>query len=294
MTAIDRASAGVLLSLLVLGCGPTSNDSASTTTSTSTTTATDPTTTTSTSTANSTTLAPTTSDTAGFVAMPDLPTPGEACDPWQDTCPAGQKCKPYAEGFGPWIGASCVPVADPSTPTGGACEAAELSFTDECEGGAVCHGFLGDEESRRCHEICGGSLAQPTCSAACSRCVSNGGFAGVCLFPCDPRASDCPPGQTCQVLVEAPRLLCGVGPGPSTAGEVCESPGWCTEGTACADAALVPGCADAKCCTPVCDLDAPDTCAQTLPGTTCSPWPANTPDFEASCLPAGLGLCTAA
>jgi len=226
--------------------------------------------------------------------MPDLPAPGAACDPWQDACPAGQKCKPFADDFGPWIGASCVPVADPATPTGEACEAAEWSLTDECERGAVCQGFLADEEeNRRCHEICGGSLAEPTCSDACSLCFSNGGFAGICALSCDPRASDCPPAQSCQVLVEAPRFLCGSGSPSSVAGEACTSPGWCTEGTACADAALVPGCADAKCCTPVCDLDGPDTCAQTLPGTTCAPWPANGPGFEPSCLPTGLGLCTA-
>lgn len=243
--------------------------------------------------ASSTANVPTSSESGNFVNMPDLPTPGAPCDPWQDSCPPGQKCKPYSDDLGPWAAASCVPIADPPTPTGGACVDAEWSITDDCERGAVCQGFI-QEEGLRCHELCSGSLVEPTCSDACSWCFSNGGFAGVCLFPCDPRTPSCPEGQSCQILVGAPRFECGPGPGPGAAGESCDSEGYCTEGTACVDAALVPNCAGDRCCAPVCDLDAPDSCPAALPGTVCAPWPVSGPEFEANCLPAGLGLCAAA
>ncbi|MBZ5708166.1 hypothetical protein [Nannocystis pusilla] len=306
---IARPAVAVMFAALASGCGPVSNESTTTATTTATTTSSTPsssttelaptsttttsTTTTSSTSTSSTTSAPTSSDSGNFVVMPDLPTPGAACDPWQDTCPEGQKCKPYSEGFGPWVGASCVPVADPAVPIGEPCEAQELSIIDECERGAVCHGFL-TAEGLRCHEICSGSLMEPSCSDECSHCVSNGGFAGVCLFPCDPRASDCPQGQSCQIQVDWPRFVCGLGPGPGAAGEACTSPGGCSAGTACAAAALVPGCTDARCCAPVCDLDGPDTCPAALPGTACGPWPESGPEFQGACLPAGLGLCTAA
>ncbi|MFY0531175.1 hypothetical protein [Nannocystis pusilla] len=222
---------------------------------------------------------------------PDLP--GIACDPWQDTCPEGQKCKPAALILGPWDAASCVPVAEPATPVGGACEAAEWDLTDTCERGAVCHGFLGeDEEGRRCHELCGGfwrrrrapTPARSAFERRVRRCVP---------VPLRPRAPACPTGQRCQIAADRPRFACGPGGDQSLAGEPCASPGFCSEGTACVAAALVPGCAGELCCAPVCDLEGPDTCGAALPGTMCAPWPVSSPDFDDACLPAALGLCSA-
>ncbi|MCY0985669.1 hypothetical protein OV203_00905 [Nannocystis sp. ILAH1] len=288
-----------IFALLVYGCGPESpgataptSEGASATTSTSAASSTSgPTTGSSTAATESTGDAPTTGGSMNFVPSPDLPAP---CDPWQDTCPEGQKCKPEALIIGPWGDARCVPVAEPATPVGGACEAAEWDPIDTCERGAVCHGFLGeDEEGRRCHEICGGSPQAPTCSDACAICFANGAVAGVCLFPCDPRAPTCPTGQGCQIAAELPRFACTPHGGQSLAGEPCESSGFCSEGTACVAAALVPGCADDLCCTPVCDLGSPDTCGAALPGTSCAPWPVSSPEFDDACLPAGLGLCSA-
>lgn len=242
---------------------------------------------------SSTVTGPTTSSGSGnFVEMPDLPAPGAPCDPWQDSCPPGQKCKPVADGLGPWIEAGCVPIGDAPMPTGETCLEPEWSITDECERGAVCHGFLGPEGGRRCHQLCAGSIADPSCTDPCSWCSVNG-IAGVCLFTCDPRAPQCPDGQSCQVLATAPRFVCALGQGSSAAGDSCVSSGHCIEGTACVDAAFVPNCAGNKCCAPVCDLNGPDDCGTALPGTTCATWPGGG-DFEASCVPSGLGLCSAA
>ncbi|PCC75648.1 hypothetical protein SAMN02745121_00188 [Nannocystis exedens] len=290
----------VLLGVFVFGCGPSSpgattlaSESATSTTSMGATTSTSGATA-STAVTESAGEVSTTGGSLNFAQQPDLPAPGVACDPWQDTCPEGQKCKPFAQNFGPWAGASCVPVAEPPTPVGGACEEAEWAITDACERGAVCHGFLGDDEQgRRCHELCAGTPTEPTCADACSTCFKNGAVAGVCLFPCDPRAPACPAGQVCQIAADLPRFACGPGGRPSPAGEPCTSPGTCAEGTACVAAALVPGCAGDTCCAPVCDLEGPDVCAGALPGTTCAPWPVSSPDFDDACLPAGLGLCSA-
>ena len=230
-----------------------------------------------------------------FLSMPDLPASGAACDPWHDSCPAGQKCRPLALTPGPWTEAKCVPINEPPTPTGGTCMDFEWEATDECEQGAACFGFFGDEGGRRCHEVCSGSATEPTCSDACSFCsVIGDGVAGVCLFSCDPRAPACPEGQSCYSLAEAPRFMCALGTGPSAAGESCTTSSDCTQGTACVEAALVPGCSNSKCCAPVCDLSEPDLCAKALPGTACALWPVSGPDFEPSCVPPKLGLCSAA
>lgn len=281
------------LSILVPACGsqgPTPGDASSSAGSTETSVHSTSTGTSSTG-ATSTAGAPTSEDSGNFVGSPDLPAPGLPCDPWQESCPAGQKCKPRAAGQGPWVEANCVAVADPPTPTGGACVEPEWSYADECERGAVCHGFLGDEPGRRCHGLCSGSPTEPACTDACSWCFANGEVAGVCLLPCDPREHECPEGQSCHVLADAPRFLCTPGPGSSAVGEACAGPDSCAEGTACVDAALVQNCAGDTCCAAVCDLDGPETCAATLPATTCAPWPVKGQDFEPSCLPDGLGLC---
>ncbi|MDC0719999.1 hypothetical protein [Nannocystis bainbridge] len=287
-----------LLGVLVSGCGGAAATTDDATSASSTATGS----TSSTSTANTPTSASTTEDstapTAGdsmnFAVGLDLPQPGVACDPWQDDCPAGLKCKPYAEGLGPWTDASCVPIADPSTPTGEACLEAEWSVVDTCERGAVCHGYLGDqEEGRRCQEVCAGSPADPSCSDACSFCTMNGTVAGVCMLRCDPRSPSCPAGQRCLIEPTLPRFACGPGGELSAAGEPCVSPDYCKEGTACVDAALVPGCVEAQCCAPVCDLAGADACPTALPGTTCAPWPVSGPEFEGECLPPDLGLCSA-
>lgn len=281
-----------LLGLFALACGPaaTAPDTASTTETTTTAT------TTSSSTTTSTSTSPTSSASGDFVILPDLPAPGAACDPWQDTCPPDQKCKPYTIGIDLFYSAAnCAPIADPPTPTGEPCDAPLTSFTDECERGATCYGFDPDPDSRRCHPLCVGTPADPTCADPCSQCVAlNGSLAGVCFLTCDPRTPDCPAKQACATLPETPRFLCGPGPGPGAAGETCNNPGGCIPGHACVPAALVPACAGDQCCAPICDLEAADTCATTLPGTACAPVPVTGPDFQAACIPAGLGLCAPA
>lgn len=169
------------------------------------------------------------------------------------------------------------------------------SFIDECERGATCFGFQLEAGNGRCHPLCSGSVADPMCADSCSQCVAVlwPGVAGVCFLACDPRAPNCAEGQICVALPDAPRFLCAAEPGMSAAGESCAAMTECAEGTACISAALVPGCVGDKCCAPVCDLAGADTCAAALPGTVCGPWPVSGPDFEASCLPAGLGLCAA-
>src|SRR5690242_19907272 len=99
--------APAIFALLVYGCGPESpgataptSEGASATASTTSTSAesstTGPTTGASTGATESTGDAPTTGGSMNFVPSPDLPAPGFACDPWQDTCPEGQKCKPQS------------------------------------------------------------------------------------------------------------------------------------------------------------------------------------------------------
>lgn len=224
--------------------------------------------------------------------MPDLPPP-VACDPWNDTCPRGQKCKPNnKEGWQ----ALCADIDDDPAGVGEACESSELASFDDCPDGTMCFGFNQGPDSLRCTPMCEGTPEASSCADVCSGCLKlEDEFFGVCPVRCNPLADDCPAGLGCVTYVFEPRFFCFPPPrGGIGAGEPCPNPFSCQSGTACLPANMLPSCAGESCCTPVCDLTQPDACDAAYPGTVCAAWPTVNPDFHAECLPPEQGLCMAA
>lgn len=231
-------------------------------------------------------------DTQDFVMMPDLPSP-VACDPWNDTCPRGQKCKPNDEDG--WQ-ALCADIDDDPAGIGEACESSELASFDDCPDGSMCFGFNRGPDSLRCTPMCEGTPDAWSCADVCSGCIKyEDGLFGVCPVRCSPLADDCPAGLRCVTYVFEPRFFCFL-PSQSAfgAGEPCPDSFSCEAGTTCLPANMLPSCAGEFCCTPVCDLTQPDPCDAAYPGTICAAWPTVNPDFHAECLPPEQGLCMAA
>lgn len=229
-----------------------------------------------------------------FLRPPDMGGPGPECDPWQDACPDGQKCKPY----GDWDGAHCVEVVPSAGGAGEPCESPEWSLGDECDRGTMCFDY-GQGSDLRCLSLCQGSSEAWACPDECSNCSDFGnGLFGVCSLTCDPRAPACPNAQACIGIPSLPRFLClpvGGEPPKVKPGQPCPAgQAACQEGAVCVSASLVPGCAAESCCASVCDLKGQDSCIDSLAGTACSPWPFEGPEFEAQCLPPDLGLCIGA
>lgn len=229
--------------------------------------------------------------TAGFVAMPDLPSL-VACDPWDDTCPRGQKCKPYHDGK--WK-AVCADIDENPAGIGEVCHKNEITTFDDCPDGAMCFAFRTSDENLRCTPLCEGTPDEASCADVCSACLKfESQLFGVCPVRCDPLAEDCPEDLICAIYVFEPRFFCTSSiQGLLDAGEPCMTPFQCKSGTACLPADMLPSCAGENCCTPVCDLTQSDSCDAAYPGTVCAPWPTVNPDFHAECLSPGLGLCMA-
>ena len=70
------------------------------------------------------------------------------------------------------------------------------------------------------------------------------------------------------------------------AGEDCGFLNDCAGGTMCADASMMPSCGGAGCCAPFCDLSAPGTSCDAVPGTSCSPFFEEAPPAHED-----LGIC---
>lgn len=79
---------------------------------------------------------------------------------------------------------------------------------------------------------------------------------------CNPLSDfGCAPEETCVVTGYGVRCQAEPHQGPGD-GEACgfEADFTCAEGLACADKAYLPGCPELRCCTPLCNLQKPDTC----------------------------------
>lgn len=182
-----------------------------------------------------------------------------------------------------------MPVTDPASPVGGPCNGHWWHLSDDCERGAICFGLGLFAESHRCAPLATGSADAPVCPDPCSYPFVYDDVFGVCNPTCNPLAADCSEGLACSPVAHLPKFLC-TGVGSAGANEACENTDDCAEGTACAPHFLLPSCTSSFCCTPVCDLNAPDPCPAAMPNTTCEPWPPY-PDLDAACLPPGLGMC---
>lgn len=194
--------------------------------------------------------------------------PDSACTVWNQNCPDGQKCNPWADDGGDTYNAArCVDLVASPAGIGEPCsvQGAATSGEDDCELGAMC--WAEDQKTGvgTCVELCSGSEASPDCNGN-NRCsMFADGATPVCLEECDPIGQNCPGAEACYsfagVIECAPDMSGAMG----AYGDECSQSGTCDPGLSCTIGSDVIGCAGIACCSPFCELGT-DTCPA---GTTC-------------------------
>lgn len=181
-------------------------------------------------------------------------------------------------------------VADPPVPIGGQCNLLWGDLKDDCERGAMCFGLGIFADSKRCTPLATGSADAAVCADPCSQPFVYFGLFGLCTPPCDPLGNDCPEGVVCNAVVHKGKFVCTY-EGAAGLNEACTNTDDCVEGSTCVVNVLLPNCSSTRCCTPLCELVAPDPCPAAMPDTACQTWPPYF-DVDEACIPPGLGLCT--
>lgn len=198
-------------------------------------------------------------------ALGGPPAAAAACDVFAQDCPAGEKCNPYADDGGDfWNATGCFPLDPAPAKVGEPCSSQGTQGPDSCEAGSLCK--FDPEAGFVCIALCGCSAENPTCGANEKCKVYNNGVLPVCTPLCDPFVPDsCPEGQLCAMLGDwSGDFVCfpDKSADKGALGDPCQTINGCDPGYSCEIADYVPGgCNDpaaANCCTPLCDLDAPD------------------------------------
>lgn len=205
----------------------------------------------------------------------DVP-PIEWCDFFDNDCPEGEKCTLWSNDGSGWLNATrCVPVVDEPIGPGEPCQAQGdflLSGFDDCDYASICWYLDLETGEGTCLPLCQGSESAPSCDDPNRYCSIGGdSIPAFCLPYCNPLdQSTCPEGQACYLGYDA--FICAPdSSGPDDGGlfDACAYPDACDPGLSCAPADDVGLCGprDDQCCTPWCDLAAPD-CPD---GTLCIP-----------------------
>lgn len=188
------------------------------------------------------------------------------CNIFEQDCPDGEKCMPWAnDGGSSWNATRCTPI-DPD-PDGlyepCTVEGSGVSGVDSCELGMMCWDIDAETLVGTCFGMCTGSKNAPTCVDETASCSINGdGVLALCLPSCDPILSDpCPEGQGCYPYND--RFTCAPdASGPKNGGlfDSCEFINACDPTLMCAPTDFVGTCEDGAsgCCTPYCDLADPE------------------------------------
>ncbi len=287
--------------MLIVACGPTivppdqggsgsSGDPSAETTAASTTPLPppDPSTTTG---ADSTTTGDTgvdeSSTSIGFINEPDFggclvvgPEPWHSCyecSLFDQDCPRGDKCMPWAnDGGDRWNASRCSPIDDDPDAPGEPCtvEGSGLTGIDSCELGAMCWDVDPETLDGICVPMCSGSEENPQCPAPTECLLANDDYLPLCLPTCDPLSPECDPGDLC--VPNFDRFFCMPPLENAPEGGPCEFFDGCAPGLVCAASDTVaPSCDQgvSGCCTPFCDLAAADPSAVCFePGQECVFW----------------------
>ena len=218
--------------------------------------------------------------------------PGIQCNVWEQDCPDGQKCMPWANNGGSaWNATKCSPIdMNPGKP-GDECtvEGNGVSGIDSCEKASMCWNVSQDTGKGTCVGFCMGSQEAPTCPSGTNCVIANEGVLILCLPGCDPLQQDCPNMDLCIPQPMGDGFVC-VLDASGDAGkqnDPCEFANACDPGFLCANPALATECDPmaAGCCLPFCDLKMPECTNQ---GAMCLPW------YEPGMEPPGLenvGVC---
>lgn len=249
-----------------------------------------PTSATSASSSASTTDTPTTSDTdnpsttmpgSGFIQDPDGNSVSIECSVWDQDCPDGEKCMPWAnDGGNAWNAVHCTPIADDPDAPGEPCsvEGSPVSGIDTCELGSMCWDVDPMTNEGVCIDMCSGSEAFPKCAPVDRCAITNDGVLIVCLPACSPFAADCEAEHICHPIAVDEEWVC-VPAAPELAeyGQPCTDFYDCGPGLACASSQQVMGIGECGpelggCCTAFCDLDVADGCPDAALGQVCVPF----------------------
>lgn len=185
------------------------------------------------------------------------------CSIWEQDCPEGEKCTPWANSNDDLLNDTrCVPVDAGAGQPGDDCVAVDWGAgLDTCGLGSLCWFFDLETLQGTCVAMCRESEEQPSCEHQPeTTCIitNPNHVVALCLGACDPLSQGCPEGTGCYWTYE--EFLCL----PDSSGPVgghgspCDALGGvtsCDPGFLCA---TVPGCTDSSgCCTRLCDLDQP-------------------------------------
>jgi hypothetical protein len=224
---------------------------------------------------------------SSFTVDPDIGAGGGGlrCSAWDQECPDGEKCMPWAnDGGNQWNATRCSELDPEAAGAGDACTVADspVRGQDTCDEGSMC--IVGDADALEgeCVALCTGAESDPVCPPPTTCHISNEGVLILCLEPCDPLALDCGPGRAC-VPGHNDTFHCFVEGAALPLGAVCGQPlQSCADGMACVDADFLPACDDDFCCAQLCDLTAFDPDAACVdPEATCvSWWPDETPPVD--------------
>lgn len=231
-----------------------------------------------------------TDETCNFLdcSAPDVPPPSE-CSTWDQDCPKGEKCNPWAnDGGSSWNSLRCVPVDPDPDGVDDPCtvEGSPTSGLDSCEFGAMCWDVDPDTLVGTCVPLCIGDPSTPLCADPGRWCIATAeSVLNLCLSECDPLdPMACPEGQGCYPSNGA--FICAPDASGDAGGvfEPCRFINTCDPGFECAPSDVSIACEGPRgCCVPYCSLQAPNCPAPT----TCVPY------FEGMAPPAheDLGVC---
>lgn len=224
----------------------------------------------------------------GFLCDPDVGGGAIQCSLFNQDCPVGEKCAPWAtDGGSSWNAAKCVPVADDPDAVGESCtaEGGGVSGIDTCNAESMCFNVDSDTNIGECYAFCEGDPSAPVCDPGHACPISGDGVLSICVPTCDPtNPASCTESEAC--LPWANDFLCA--PATDQDGaflDPCEFLNACEAGLICSSAGSVDDCQpESGCCTPFCTLEKPE-----CPGTTaCEPY------FGEGQAPVGLehvGVC---
>lgn len=219
--------------------------------------------------------------TTGFVMQMDGPA-ANVCDPWAvGDCPEGEKCAAWAMSD-TWDSNKCVPVMGDGVDGDDCTYDGAVAGTDTCAAGHMCY-YTNAEGAGTCIPLCTGSPDDGQCPDGFNCSISNGGSLILCVYDCNPLLQDCQPAET-GCFWDGELFNCDPA-GDIPEGEPCGYINDCLPGQVCIDAAGLPMCNGAACCSAFCDLEDP-ICL--IEGTECVSF------FDEGTAPPGLenvGLC---
>jgi hypothetical protein len=186
------------------------------------------------------------------------------CHLWQQDCPRGQKCAPWAnDGSDAWNTVKCTPIDPNPAPIGAPCvvEGGAASGIDSCELAALCWNVDPATLEGECVAFCTGNEGSPSCDDPHSSCtILNFGTLILCLPTCDPLGDDCENGFACRPNAPsgstASNFVCLPTEADGTIVDGCEAHGGCPDGHACVGSDVLETCAQ-SCCARYCDHSDP-------------------------------------